>query len=91
VTLGIMMFLILWRMRDHKHAEGWLFGVYCILAGIERFTIEFFRAKDDTHFLGPLTAAQTIALIFLIAGTYLVIRKRDVTPTAPGIYATGTA
>ena len=41
------MFCILWRLRDHKHAEGWLFGVYCVLAGIERFIIEFFRAKDD--------------------------------------------
>ena len=45
--LGLVMFGILWRMRDHKHAEGWLFGVYCVLAGVERFIIEFFRAKDD--------------------------------------------
>ena len=41
---------ILWRMRDHKHAEGWLFGVYCVLAGVERFIVEFFRAKDDRFF-----------------------------------------
>ena len=47
VALGFVMFGILWRMRDHKHAEGWLFGVYCVLAGIERFIVEFFRAKDD--------------------------------------------
>ena len=45
--MGMVMFGILWRMRDHKHAEGWLFGVWCVLAGIERFIVEFFRAKDD--------------------------------------------
>ena len=51
-ALGFVMFLILWRFRDHKHAEGWLFGMYCVLAGAERFFIEFFRAKDDRFFDG---------------------------------------
>src|SRR4051812_34286924 len=46
-ALGFVMFAILWRIRDHKHAEGWLFGVYCVLAGVERFIVEFFRVKDD--------------------------------------------
>jgi phosphatidylglycerol:prolipoprotein diacylglycerol transferase len=67
VTLGFIMFLILWRLRNHKHAEGWLFGVYCVLAGVERFIIEFFRAKDD-RFVGPLTVAQVIALAFAVGG-----------------------
>src|SRR6185503_8260375 len=31
-ALGFVMFLILWRFRDHKHAEGWLFGLYLVLA-----------------------------------------------------------
>ena len=39
VTLGFIMFVILWRLRDHRHAEGWLFGLYCVLAGLERFII----------------------------------------------------
>src|SRR5581483_9169164 len=41
VVLGFVMFVILWRLRKHAHAEGWLFGVYCIVAGIERFIVEF--------------------------------------------------
>ena len=67
VILGFVMFAILWRVRDHRHAEGWLFGAYCVLAGIERFIIEFFRAKDD-RFFGPFTAAQMIALAFIAFG-----------------------
>ena len=66
-ALGIVMFLILWRLRDHRHAEGWLFGIYLILAGLERFAVEFLRAKDD-RFLGELTVAQAIALGIVVAG-----------------------
>jgi phosphatidylglycerol:prolipoprotein diacylglycerol transferase len=86
VTLGFIMFLILWKLRDHKHAEGWLFGVYCILAGVERFIIEFFRAKDD-RFFGPFTTAQMIAVIFVIIGIAVVYARRNVSKDAPGIYA----
>lgn len=91
VTLGFVMFLILWRFRGHKHAEGWLFGFYCVLAGIERFTIEFFRAKDDRFFAGGLTAAQLIAIAFAIGGAIWMSMRWNVTPKAPGIYAAAPA
>jgi phosphatidylglycerol:prolipoprotein diacylglycerol transferase len=87
VTLGFLMFAILWRLRDHEHAEGWLFGLYCVLAGVERFIIEFFRAKDDHFFVGGLTAAQGIALAFALGGAVWMYMRRRVTPRAPGIYA----
>src|SRR5829696_5793090 len=58
-AMGFVMFLILWKLRDHDHAEGWLFGVYMVLAGLERFVVEFWRAKDD-RFFGVLTMAQVI-------------------------------
>jgi phosphatidylglycerol---prolipoprotein diacylglyceryl transferase len=90
VTLGLIMFLILWRLRDHRHAQGWLFGVYCVLAGIERFVIEFFRAKDD-RLVGLLTYAQLIALVFIAMGVAWMYARRRVTADAPGIYAAGAA
>ena len=86
VVLGFLMFAVLWRMRDHKHAEGWLFGAYCVLAGVERFIIEFFRAKDD-RFFGPLTAAQMIALAFIAVGLTWMWLRRDVGNGKSGIYA----
>lgn len=89
VTLGFLMFWLLWRLRDHKHAEGWLFGVYMVLAGIERFLIEFLRAKDD-RFFGGLTMAQLIAVVFVFAGIVWMNARRNVTDRAPGIYAAGT-
>jgi phosphatidylglycerol:prolipoprotein diacylglycerol transferase len=86
VTLGFVMFLLLWRMRDHKHAEGWLFGVYCVMAGIERFIIEFFRAKDDRLVMG-LTYAQMIALGFVALGVAWMMWRSKPGPGKPGIYA----
>ena len=72
--LGFGMFLILWKLRRHKHANGWLFGAYAVLAGIERFLVEFLRIKDDRFF--ALSVAQCIALAVLIAGV-VIMRARD--------------
>ena len=66
------MFSMLWRMRKHGHAEGWLFGVYCMLAGAERFIVEFYRAKDDRLF-GALTLAQVVAIAFMAAGALIAV------------------
>ncbi len=89
VVLGFVMFAILWRMRDHDHAEGWLFGVWCVFAGIERFIIEFFRAKDDRFpiFLS-LSTAQVIALGIMLAG-FAIMRARAATgPDRPPVRST---
>ena len=86
-VLGFIMFAVLWRLRDHRHAQGWLFGVYCLLAGIERFIIEFFRAKDD-RFFGTFTMAQLIALGFIAAGATIMTLRSKTDARKPGIYAT---
>jgi phosphatidylglycerol:prolipoprotein diacylglycerol transferase len=86
VAMGLVMFAILWRIKDHKHATGWLFGAYCVLAGAERIIVEFFRAKDD-RFLGPFTVAQLIGLLFLVAGAVWMQMRREVRAGAPGITA----
>jgi phosphatidylglycerol---prolipoprotein diacylglyceryl transferase len=85
VAMGLVMFGIVWRLRDHKHAEGWLFGVYAVLAGIERFIVEFYRAKDDRLFHG-LTYAQLIALAFVVFGVVWMGVFWRVREGWPGIY-----
>jgi phosphatidylglycerol:prolipoprotein diacylglycerol transferase len=78
---GFAMFLILWRMRSHSHRPGWLFGVYCVLAGIERFAVAFVRAKDD-RFVGPLSTAQMIALTVAAVGVAIIVARRGQTSDA---------
>ncbi|MFI5230111.1 MAG: prolipoprotein diacylglyceryl transferase [Gemmatimonadales bacterium] len=88
VLLGFVMFLILWRMRDHDHAEGWLFGVYCVLAGTERFVIEFFRAKDDRFpWAFGLSMAQLIAFAIVLVGVAILAARKRTGPDRPGIRA----
>ena len=85
-ALAFVMFLVLWRLRNHKHAEGWLFGVYCVFAGAERFVIEFFRAKDDVLPIG-ITYAQSIALAFIAVGLVWMTVRARVGPGKAGIHA----
>ena len=86
VAMGMIMFLVLWRNRGHRHAEGWLFGLYCVLAGVERFVVEFYRAKDD-RFFGPFTSAQLIGVGFAIVGGIWMAMRHTPGPGRPGIYA----
>jgi phosphatidylglycerol---prolipoprotein diacylglyceryl transferase len=88
VAMGLAIFGVLWRMRDHAHAEGWLFGVYCVLMGVERFLIEFLRAKDD-RVLNGLTYAQVIAVGFMVLGAGIMVWRWRVGAGKQGIYAVG--
>ena len=76
VAMAMVMFFVLWKLRHHHHRLGWLFGVYCILAGIERFVVEFFRAKDD-HLAIGLTSAQLIAIAAAVLGVVLMTMRRS--------------
>ena len=83
VAMSLVMFAVLWRMRKHKHAEGWLFGIYLILAGLERFVVEIFRAKDD-HLAIGLTIAQVIAFAAIAGGVALLYARRIRRPSVVG-------
>lgn len=91
VVLGLAMFAVLWRLRDHDHAAGWLFGVWCVLAGTERFIIEFFRAKDDRFLFLGLSTAQGISLAIAFIGFVWMRARREIGPGRPGIHARATA
>jgi phosphatidylglycerol:prolipoprotein diacylglycerol transferase len=78
VVLGLVMFGVLWRLRRNAHAAGWLFGMYCVIAGAERFIVEFFRAKSDM--IGPVTSAQLVALGVMAMGAVLLTWRRTPAP-----------
>jgi phosphatidylglycerol:prolipoprotein diacylglycerol transferase len=72
--LMLIAFAILWKLRARLDRPiGWLFGVYLLMAGLERFLIEFVRAKDDRLF-GPLTIAQVTSIVLVLIGTAVVLR-----------------
>lgn len=55
----------LWRMR-HAYRPGVLFGIYLLIAGLERFLVEFIRRNSEVA--GPFTAAQVSALVAVALG-----------------------
>ncbi len=81
IGLSTLFFFILWRMRKHPHQSGWLFSIWLILAGLERFAVEFFRAKDD-RFFGMFTLAQMISMALVATGVYWALRLRRTTARA---------
>jgi phosphatidylglycerol:prolipoprotein diacylglycerol transferase len=70
-TLMLIAFTLLWRLRLKARPVGWIFGVYLICAGVERFLIEIVRAKDDRVF-GPLTIAQAVSIGLVAGGLFLM-------------------
>ena len=69
--------LVLWRLRD-RVAPGHLFALYLILAGAERFLVEFLRRNKDIA-LG-LTLAQFISLAMLAGGAAWLAKADRLTP-----------
>jgi phosphatidylglycerol---prolipoprotein diacylglyceryl transferase len=73
LTMGLVAFF-LWRLRDRVR-PGILFALYLVIAGVERFLIEFIRRNDDVA-LG-LTAAQLWSVgQFVIGAVWLVVAQR---------------
>lgn len=72
VGMSLLIFFILMKLRGSR-PPGWLFGVWLVFAGLERFIVEFFRAKDD-RFFGVLTLAQIISIGLIAIGAFLAHR-----------------
>ena len=75
VGMSTLIFFILWRIREHGHQKGWLFMLWLGCAGVERFLVEFLRAKDD-RFFGVLTVAQIISLAIVAVGVWGFLKTR---------------
>jgi phosphatidylglycerol:prolipoprotein diacylglycerol transferase len=73
--MSTLIFFFLWHIRDRERPAGQLFMIWLALAGLERFIVEFFRAKDD-RFLAGFTVAQLISLLIVAVGVAGALRVR---------------
>jgi phosphatidylglycerol---prolipoprotein diacylglyceryl transferase len=76
IGISVLIFALLWRLRGHKNQAGWLFMLWLSLAGLERFLVEFLRAKDD-RFFGVVTLAQLISLGIAFVGVVGMSKLRS--------------
>jgi phosphatidylglycerol:prolipoprotein diacylglycerol transferase len=84
-VIMLIAFAVLWRLRTAARPVGWLFGLYLVFAGAERFLIEFVRAKDD-RFLGPFTVAQLTSFLLVVIGIWIMVQLRRGDSPLPGSY-----
>jgi phosphatidylglycerol:prolipoprotein diacylglycerol transferase len=89
VAIMLAVFALLWRWRLKDKPVGWLFGVYLLFAGVERFLIEFLRAKDD-RLLGPLTVAQVVSMVLIVIAASLIAKYSHSPSPDPGPYLSQT-
>jgi phosphatidylglycerol:prolipoprotein diacylglycerol transferase len=85
VAAMLVAFAILWSLRRWERPVGWLFGLYLVFAGVERFLVEIVRAKDD-RFVGPFTIAQVTSVILVAIGLLLLTLWRKGPTPAPRSY-----
>jgi phosphatidylglycerol:prolipoprotein diacylglycerol transferase len=71
LAMGLVTYA-LWRLRN-RFQPGLLFALYLVLAGTERFLIEFIRRNDDVA-LG-LTQAQLLSVAMILAGGVWMVAK----------------
>ena len=70
---NIIIFAVLYSLRNKDWKEGKLFGLFMILYGIFRFSVEFIK---DLPMYGPLTMGQWLTIPVFIIGVWLVWRAR---------------
>jgi phosphatidylglycerol:prolipoprotein diacylglycerol transferase len=87
-AIMLAAFAVIWKLRTRPAATGWLFGIYLVFAGAERFLVEFVRAKDD-RFLGPFTLAQLTSVALVLIGATLCARWNRGSELPPGPYLAG--
>jgi len=67
--LSLAAFGVLWGLRKHPHRAGWLFALYLLLSGTERFFIELIRVNPSVNVLGvAVTQAQIISVALVAFG-----------------------
>ena len=75
------LFLV-WLIRRKKF-EGEIIGTYMIIYGIGRYFIEFFRGDPGRgEFLGFMSGTQAIALVLVIGGGLLWLRRMPLRQSA---------
>ena len=85
-VMAAALFGILWSLRKHPYANGWLFGLYLVFNGVERFLIEQIRVNNVLDFLFfQATQAEVIAVLTILAGIAVLAyttrhRREDAAP-----------
>ena len=81
MLMASAIFAFLWGMRKRWKTPGFLFGVYLMLNGIERFFIEKIRVNAEMNWFGlTFTQAELISTLTFCGGlalVFFVLRRKQ--------------
>lgn len=75
---GLILFVIMWQLRNKQFAKGTLSALYLMLYSLFRFMIEFYRAPDEHLGLivGNLTMGQLLSIgVIILSMGFLIYRR----------------
>ncbi|MEW6410470.1 MAG: prolipoprotein diacylglyceryl transferase [Nitrospirota bacterium] len=74
---GIVLFIILWGLKNKRFKTGILISLFLILYGIFRFLVEFFREPDHQlgFVFGPFTMGQILSVALISLGIGILFYK----------------
>jgi len=82
IVIMFIAFLYIWKIRTKPKPAGWLFSIYLIIAGFERFFVEFVRATTPSPIPG-LSVAQVMALGLIVVGAVKLYTLRNSPESEP--------
>lgn len=72
-AMAAILFGVLWAFRKHPFLNGWLFGLYLVFNGVERYLIEQIRVNNVLDFIVfRATQAEVIAVLTVVVGLALL-------------------
>lgn len=75
---GIVLFTILWTLRDRFKKEGMITALFLILYGLFRFIVEYFR-EPDAHLgfvIGSFSMGQVLSSAMIVIGIAIFMAKQ---------------
>lgn len=94
IALVLPLFALFWQLGKKRMPPGRLFALFLAFYSVERFLIEFVRAKDDILPFG-LSTSQVVSILLVIVAAVIWVRQADVPPfraaASPASPGKGTA
>lgn len=76
---GIVLFVLLWTVKNRKSFDGLLLGIYICGYGFVRFFIEFFREPDYQlgFVLSFMSMGQVLCSLMMAAGIAILVWRKN--------------
>jgi phosphatidylglycerol:prolipoprotein diacylglycerol transferase len=77
---ALLIAWVLWRLGRKARPLAWLTGLYLVLSGIARFSVEFYRINPKLYFGHTMSNAQVAAAASALVGLVLIVAVRNQPP-----------